>query len=183
MEIVPLLVGIVAGIAKDAAAGSLRAFLTREADIVQRAIQVTCGRFPEVEGAETALRQWTSCEAFIDFFERVHSGDHDFDDEIVSSFIDEGGFHLPIDQECRTLATDIVAAFLSELLGALYRSEEGLTAFANRQEVLHLGTSRLRKKGFRGDVRAAGMSAMSLSDALPGGLTACGGPLASGLVT
>ena len=43
--------------------------------------------------------------------------------------------------------------------------------------------SRLRKKGFRGDVRAAGMSAMSLSDALPGGLTACGGPLASGPVT
>ena len=43
--------------------------------------------------------------------------------------------------------------------------------------------SRLRKKGFRGDVRAAGMSAMPLSDALPGGLTACGGPLASGLVT
>ena len=42
---------------------------------------------------------------------------------------------------------------------------------------------RLRKKGFRGDVRAAGMSAMSLSDALPGGLTACGGPLASGPVT
>ena len=44
-------------------------------------------------------------------------------------------------------------------------------------------TSRLRKKGFRGDVRAAGMSAMPLSDALPGGVTACGGPLASGLVT
>ena len=31
------------------------------------------------------------------------------------------------------------------------------------------------RKGFRGDVRAAGMTAMSLSDALPGGLTACGG--------
>ena len=44
-------------------------------------------------------------------------------------------------------------------------------------------TSMLRKKGFRGDVRAAGMTAMSLGDALPGGLTACGGPLASGLVT
>ena len=39
------------------------------------------------------------------------------------------------------------------------------------------------RKGVRGDVRAAGMTAMPLSDALPGGLTACGGPLASGLVT
>ena len=36
--------------------------------------------------------------------------------------------------------------------------------------------SRLRKKGFRGDVRAAGMTAMSLSDALAGRLTAYGGP-------
>ena len=37
------------------------------------------------------------------------------------------------------------------------------------------------RKGFRGDVRAAGMTAMSLSDALPGGLTACGGARPQGL--
>ena len=36
--------------------------------------------------------------------------------------------------------------------------------------------SKLRKKGFGGDVRAAGMTALALSDALPGGLTAGGGP-------
>ena len=34
----------------------------------------------------------------------------------------------------------------------------------------------MRKKGFRGDVTAVGMTALSVSDALPGGLTACGGP-------
>ena len=37
------------------------------------------------------------------------------------------------------------------------------------------------EEGFRGDVRAAGMTALSLSDALQGGLTACGGPGPRGL--
>ena len=51
-----------------------------------------------------------------------------------------------------------------------------------RQEEGGRRPSRLRKKGFRGDVRTAGMTAMSLSEALPGRLTACGG-LGSGPVT
>ncbi len=37
------------------------------------------------------------------------------------------------------------------------------------------------RKGFRGAVRAAGMTAMSLSDAFPDGLTACGGARQRGL--
>ena len=37
-------------------------------------------------------------------------------------------------------------------------------------------SSKLRKKGFRGDGRVAGMTAMALSHPLLGGLAACGGP-------
>ena len=92
MEIVPLLVQVGTGIAASAATGGLRAFLTQRVDVLERAIQATCSRFPEIEGAETALHQWTSAEAFVDFFERVEAGERDFDDEIVGSFIDEGEF-------------------------------------------------------------------------------------------
>ena len=66
MEIVPLLVQVGTGIAASAATGGLRAFFTQRVDVLERAIQATCSRFPEIEGAETALHQWTSAEAFDD---------------------------------------------------------------------------------------------------------------------
>ena len=139
-EIVSLLLGVASGITKDVAVASLRAFFAQEADFVQRLIRATCGRFPEVEGAEPALRKWTSRDSFIDLLERVHAGERDFDDEIVASFICDGDFYLPNEEERTALAAKIVAAFLSEFFGALYRSDEGLPAFANRQEVLHIET-------------------------------------------
>ena len=39
-----------------------------------------------------------------------------------------------------------------------------------------LPPSRVRQQGILGNLRAAGVTAMSLSDTLPGGLTACGRP-------
>ena len=36
--------------------------------------------------------------------------------------------------------------------------------------------SRVRQQGILGNAGAAAVTAMSLSDALPGGVTACGGP-------
>ena len=83
-------------------------------------------RFPEVDDAERALRQWTSGEAFLDFCERVHAGERDFYDEIVASFINDGQFYLPGAEELQALAAEIVAAFISELTAAFYRSGEGI---------------------------------------------------------
>ena len=139
-EIVSLIGEAAASLAKGVVVGHIRAVLTQRAGVVQRAIPVTCSRLPEIEGAETALQRWTSSEAFIGFFERVHAGERGFDDEVVASFIDEGGFYFPTEEECQTHAREIIAAFIGELAGAFYRSDEGLLALANRQEALHLET-------------------------------------------
>ena len=136
-EIVPMLVQIVTGIAGSAATGGLRAFFHQE-DVIKRAIQATCSRFPEVEGVEVALHKWTSSTAFTDFCERVSAGERDFgdeDDQIVASFIKEGDFYLPTAEEGSALAREIIAAFISELSHVLYRSDEGLPMLANRLEV------------------------------------------------
>lgn len=138
--IVGLLAEMGLSIATGAAVEHLRAILKGDADAVQRAIRVTTRRFPEIEGAEAALRQWTSGKAFVNFFERVYAGERDLDEEIVTSFIGEGGFYFPIDEECRMHAREVIAAFVGELASALYRSDEGLVALANRQEELHVET-------------------------------------------
>ena len=139
-EIVSLMFEAAASLAKGVVVGRLRAVLTQRAGVVQRAIPVTCSRFPEIEGAETALLRWTSSAAFIDFFERVHAGERVFDDEVVASFIDEGDFYFPTEEECHTLAREVIAAFIGELAGAFYMGDEGLLALANRQESLHVET-------------------------------------------
>jgi len=116
----------------------IRSFFIEDTDIVRRSIQVTCGRFPEVqEGTEEALLQWTSSEAFIEFFGSIHAGARNIDDDVVTSFIHEGGFVLPLEEECRVRASEIITTFLSALLGALYRSDEGLSVVANRMEEMH----------------------------------------------
>ena len=138
VEIVPLLIELGVGVA----AGSLRSLFAQKADAVQRAIVTTCDRFPKVEGAGPALRLWTSGEAFLDFGERVYAGERDFDDEIIASFINDGQFYLPGAEELQTLAAEIIAAFISELSAAFYRSDDGIFMLANRNEVLHIDSKR-----------------------------------------
>ncbi len=104
---------------------------------MDHAIKTTCRRFPEIEGAKTALAKWTESDAFIELFEQVHAGEHRSDKEIVDSFVDEGEFYLPSDEDS---ATGIVAVFLMELRNALLRSDEGRVVLANRQEILHTDT-------------------------------------------
>ena len=72
-EIVALLLGVASSITKDVAVASLRAFFTQETDLVQGVIRATCSRFPEVEGADAALREWTSGEAFFDFLAGLYA--------------------------------------------------------------------------------------------------------------
>ena len=66
----------------------------------------------------------------------------DFGDDIVTSFINEGDFYLPIEKERRTVAGEVVAAFLSELYSALYGSDAGIATLANRMETMHIDAQR-----------------------------------------
>ena len=140
MKILALVAELGTSIAVSAAAGGIRAYFAKRADVVRRAIQATSSRFQEFEGAETALLRWTSGEAFVGFVERVHAGERYFDDEGVASFINEGGFYLPIAEERTAIAREIVATFITELSGALLRSDDPFVALANRQEILHVDT-------------------------------------------
>ena len=137
MEIVSLL----APIAFNIAAKHIGKFFTLNADVVDRAIRESCSGFPGIEGTETTLQRWASCDTFIEFFEQVRAGERVVDDEIVDSFINEGGFYLPTDEECRTVAAEILSAFLIELADGLYKGAEGHTVLANRQEELHRETT------------------------------------------
>ena len=113
----------------------IRSLFTLKPSETDRAIRATCSLFPKIEGTETALQQWTSSDAFDDFFDRVHAGERDFD-EFVDSFISEGGFYLPTEEERSQAATEILSTFLVNLLDRLYSSGEGVSMLANRQERL-----------------------------------------------
>ena len=135
--IVPLVVSVATSIVKDVGAAGLRIYLAQRQDLLGNAIQGTSDRFPDIEGTRTALFQWTSSDAFIAFIDSVYNGDRFADAEFVSSFINDGGFYLPIDAECEEVAQEIVIAFLWALSVVLYRSDEGVPSLANRMEVLH----------------------------------------------
>ena len=140
VEIAPLLFGVAASIAKDVGVLGLRKFITQRQDQFGSAIKGTCSRISGIEGTETALLQWISSETFIGFFESIYEGERCPDTEIVNSFIKDGGFYLPIEAECISVAEEIVMEFLQQLLGVLYRSDDALPALANRMEVLHQET-------------------------------------------
>ncbi len=76
------------------------------------------------------------------------SGERDFFDEIVASFIQEGEFYLEDDDEATLIATEIVSLFFGLLLNELYRSEDGLALLGNRVEQIHIDTSHQLTSGF-----------------------------------
>ena len=172
MGLEQLVVQVATGIVASAATGGLRAFFTQREDVLKRAIQVTCRRFPQVEGTETALQQWASTGAFLDFIERVEAGKRDFDDEIVTSFIDEGEFYLPTEEECTRFAREIVATFVSELYSALYESDAGIATLANRMEALNSDTQ--RHMDIRFAALEANLSSLASPAAVPDEPTASG---------
>ena len=64
MEIAPLLLGFITSLAKDIVAGGVRAALAGRTDLVGRAISATSSFFPDIEGVETGLRNWTASGAY-----------------------------------------------------------------------------------------------------------------------
>ena len=152
-EVIPLLSQLGSAIATD----GIRVFLTREEDSVARAVKATATRFPEIEGAEVALERWTRSDTFTGFFERLHAGERDVvEEEVIASFVAEGGFYEGPEGEGAPTAADLLVAFLAELLGVLYRGEEALPAHVNRVETLHAeheNRSAARFESFKTEVK------------------------------
>ena len=140
IDLAAQLLDVFPGLAIKIALARLSTILAQRQDLVDPVIKTTSSRFQEVEGAETALNSWTATEAFTEFFERAYAGERDFGSEIVKSFINDGDFYLANDADRFTVAEKIVGAFLAELAAAILRSDDGLAAHGNRQEVLHIET-------------------------------------------
>ena len=138
--IIGLMLGIASGLAKDGGVALVRGAFPLPTNVLQLAIRATASRFAYIEGTEVALREWTSGEAFTHFFHRVYAGERDLDQEVIGSFVEDGDFYLPPEQDCFRVAEEIVLDFLQELSDGLYRSDDGLPVLAMRQEMLHQQT-------------------------------------------
>ncbi len=137
-EVIPLLAQLGTAIAANFATDGLRAFLTKEEEGIARSIRTIAGRFPEAEGAEVALEQWTQSDGFRRLFERLHAGERDIEqDEVIRSFVEEGGFYQGPEREEAQVAAQLVVAIFAEMLALLFRGDEALPALANRLETLH----------------------------------------------
>ena len=120
--------------------------LTRMEGVLHGVIRTTASRFPDLEGTEATLQDWTASETFEDLFNNVEEGVREPDNKIVDGFIEQGGFFLPDETELRSRAHEIIVAFIAELAKSIYKTDEGLSFHANREEKHHAMTH----EGIRG---------------------------------
>ena len=108
-------------------------------DYVAKAIEITAGEFPQMEGLDYALRSLCSSEAFEGLLKELKSGEKDLSgDEIVAAFINDSNFFAG--SETEQYALKILATFAEKLDQEIYRSEDGMVHLANRMEMLHVKT-------------------------------------------
>ena len=134
-----VLLGLAASLLATGTVALLRELLSQKGVDIDRAIRSTCDRFPLIPGVEPALEKWIVGSKFEELFRGAQTGERDFDaDEVISSFISDGDFQMPSEVESRELAESVVRAFLGAILEAIYLSNRGIVALANRQEELAL---------------------------------------------
>lgn len=105
---------------------------------MQRAIAATANEFPDLEVGVT-LKQWSESTEFADLFDRFKRGDRSITDgTIVESFVQISGFYN--EDETHSSAQSVLIVFNEQLQEQIYKSEEGLSTLANRQEELHIET-------------------------------------------
>ena len=122
-----------------ATVGGLRALLSQQSGPVDRAIRTTATRFEEIPGAEDCLRRWIAASSFETIFQQLQSGERRFgEDDLIGSFIRDGEFHMPTDDESRELASSVVSAFLGGIVEEFYAGPSGVGALASRMEALHM---------------------------------------------
>ena len=140
MVIESLMLSLATMVAKAALVGGVRKLIALQKPTLDRVAKTTADAFEAFEGVEFALREWASSEAFAGLLERLMDGARDISDQIIASFIQDGGFYLADDEKQSIAASQIVSFYISVLLTELYQSPEGISLLANRGEELHLTT-------------------------------------------
>jgi tetratricopeptide (TPR) repeat protein len=105
---------------------------------VQRAVTLTADQFPNLE-VRSALKKWCESDEFADLFERFKRGDRSITTKsIIESFVQISDFYN--DDDTQSSAQSVLITFNDQLQEQIYKSEEGLSTLANRQEELHFET-------------------------------------------
>ena len=132
-----VLLAYVASLLATGTVALFRELLSLKGVDVDRAIRSTRDHFPLIPGVEPALEKWIEGSEFEELFRDAQTGERDFDaEEVISSFISDGDFHMPSEAESRELAEDVVRAFLRAMIVELYLSDAGVVVLADRQEEL-----------------------------------------------
>jgi hypothetical protein len=105
--------------------------------IAEKAANGTAASFQGIEVRE-ALLSWSNTDDFYDLFERMKAGESLEANNLGLMFAKATNFHDGEDTEIT--AQRVVIQFLQKVVEEIYKSEEGLVAVANRQEVLHAET-------------------------------------------
>src|SRR5262245_41313301 len=107
-----------------------------EASPVARAIESTAEAFPHFENLSGALTSWSTSEKFLDLLQSLKAGERNLTDGvIVASFIEVGGFYVA--DQTEPSAREILTTFLEKIEEEIYGSPAGLSAHAEREEILH----------------------------------------------
>ena len=101
----------------------IRALRARDPDVVESAIAATSKEYPSLE-IDAALRKWAAAKGFDVLVDRLQHGERDVVDyDLVRSFIQEGEFYLPEDEELHETAESVVSAFVRHFLGAMLQGQ------------------------------------------------------------
>jgi tetratricopeptide (TPR) repeat protein len=105
---------------------------------VTKAIAATCDSFPNLEPLRQTLESWCKSDTFAQLLEQIKAGGSISQDNVITSFIDDGGFFAGDDS--RALAEQVLCTFATNLQKQLYSTDAGTYYHAQREEVLHSQT-------------------------------------------
>jgi tetratricopeptide (TPR) repeat protein len=107
-----------------------------EETFLTKAIEDTAGAFPYIEASQSLIT-WSKSEHFNTLIESLKAGDRNLtDNTVINSFVQIGGFYMGSDEETHAVSQEIVTEFVKNLEREIYNSPGGISALANRAEVL-----------------------------------------------
>ena len=114
--------------------GVVTRFFQQQHRMLDKTIKSTALAYPNLVGLEYSINNWCRGEAFTTIVEKLISGERDFFDEIVATFIEDSAFYVEDDDETTRVATELLTVFFNGLYNELYRSDIGVPLLANRFE-------------------------------------------------
>ena len=157
----PIFVRVGISVARALLSDGARNLIVGQDEAIRRVIGKTSAQFESIDSLESSLHRWVESDGFETVLERLVIGERDFFDEIVSSFIDNGDFYLPDEEQRLMVAKQIVASFIGPLLAEIFESTAGLSSLSNRIEERFDALEARLDKGFAIDRGNSSMSATS----------------------